>query len=674
MNETERDLRELFESKAREAGAAPTVVPEVLRRGRRRQVGTVAVGAFTALAVTVAAVVGLQAFTRGDTESVPGGPQGNPSFTATIQNFSVTVPQGWTLIDQVPLAMTMAVSTSSSFSCVGRPVEAGSRQQADPTTTTDCANTDVQTPQTPEPIPLGGLPMLTLSNQDPGLGGVACNAGGTPRAGSATLYIGLDYGANRGPGWESAYPVERGPLTNVLDGDVPTDQMPCGPGGYARFQASGQPFIAWAGFGSGVSDADRQAIVDAFDGMQVSDAELTPPSSDVPGYVLAGGTVAGGDTPWTLEVSPTDTNVDMHYSEAGGESAGGVGDFTVPSVPIESGSAQGIVFGAITFEADRVELRPADGSQPVPGSILRLPESLDAPFNAFVAPSSAAGKIVAVGSHGDLGSASVEPKSPEPTLEDRRVQADLRNAFVAAKTYWADGSTYEGFDPETALSIEPSLAYDTDAQAVPGEVSIPDVGPDHIVLVEATATGTALCIAEQTEGHTTYGALDAQTAAQCVHGEVAWGQDVHPTMTPAPADTPPTATLPSTTVDLEGFAVPTTLTVSNDGSCLDIELAAGSSGSGLCAPIHDPLDPYATIVEIGGVRVLVGYAPSSRTDRVTMVAENGSRTDAPILYTLRAASELQIFAFPVDATEGMVRITDANDAQLTSPLPVQLEP
>ena len=37
MNDTERDLRELFETKAREAGAAPRVTPEVLRRGRRRQ-------------------------------------------------------------------------------------------------------------------------------------------------------------------------------------------------------------------------------------------------------------------------------------------------------------------------------------------------------------------------------------------------------------------------------------------------------------------------------------------------------------------------------------------------------------------------------------------------------------------------------------------------------------
>jgi hypothetical protein len=243
---------------------------------------------------------------------------------------------------------------------------------------------------------------------------VACNAGGAPPAGSATLYIGLDYGAARGSGWESDYPVQRRPLTNVLDGDVPSDQMPCGAGGYSRFQAGGQPFIAWAGFGSGVTDADRQAIVDIFNGMQVSDAELSAPSSDVPGYVIAGGTVGSGDTAWTIEVSPTDTNVDMHYSEAGSGRAGGVADFTVPVVPIEVGAEGGIVFGAVTFEADRVEVRPADGSEPVPGSILRLPESLNAPFNAFVVPNGGAGKIVAGGPQGDLGSAPFGARSPEP--------------------------------------------------------------------------------------------------------------------------------------------------------------------------------------------------------------------------------------------------------------------
>ncbi len=275
MNDTERDLRELFESKARDAGSAPPVTREVLRRGRRRQVGTVVVAGVTALAVAAVAVVSLQALHRADT-SVPGGSTGNPAFTATIQNFTLTVPKGWTLIDQWPLGSLMAVDqTSTKFSCVGTPVEAGSGKNASSgSSSSDCTDQQTQTPEPPT-IPQGGLPMLTLSNDDPGLGGSVCNAGGSLPASSATLYIGLDYEALRIPGvqFESEYPVDRPPLTNVLEGDVPIDQMPCGPGGYSRFQAGGVPYVAWAGFGSDVTDADQQAIVDAFNGMQVGDGD-----------------------------------------------------------------------------------------------------------------------------------------------------------------------------------------------------------------------------------------------------------------------------------------------------------------------------------------------------------------------------------------------------------------
>src|SRR5436190_18198555 len=119
MNDTERDLRELFESKARDAGTAPPVTREVLRRGRRRQIGTVVVAGVTALAVAAVAVVSLQALHGSDT-SVPGGSTGNPAFTATIQNFTLAVPEGWTLIDQWPLGSLMAVDqTSTKFSCQG---------------------------------------------------------------------------------------------------------------------------------------------------------------------------------------------------------------------------------------------------------------------------------------------------------------------------------------------------------------------------------------------------------------------------------------------------------------------------------------------------------------------------------------------------------------------------
>jgi hypothetical protein len=670
MNDTERDLRELFEAKARDAGGAPPVTREVLRRGRRRQIGTVAVAGITALAVAAVAVVSLQALHRADT-SVPGGSNGNPAFTATIQNFTLTVPKGWTLIDQWPLGSSMAVSSSGSgsFSCTGAPVEAGSGKNASSgSSTADCPDQQTQTSEPPT-IPLGGLPMLTLSNDDPGLGGSVCNAGASLPATSATLYIGLDYGATRTAGWEKDYPVDRQPLINVLEGDLPSEQMPCGPGGYSWFQAAGVPYVAWAGFGSDVTDADRRAIVDRFNGMQVSDAEITPPTTDVPGYVLTGGTNSAGKA-WNVEAYPNGTAVDMAYTEEGG-SWGGAGDFSPSGEPILLASGHGIVFGSITFDADRVELRPADGSDPIQGSILRFPDSLGASFNAFFVRSGVSGEVVAMGPEGDLGSTATTVVGPEPapTVED--VQSDLRNAYVAAKTYYTDGNTFYGFDPQVARSFGTSLRFNEATQATAGEVSIRDVGADHILFAEATASGDVLCIAETTAGRTTYGTVDAQRFEECVGGEAAWGQT-----TASSAAEPPS----TSTVDLQAFPSPTTLSVNGaDGSCLSIEVTTGSSGSAgaVCPPPSDR-DTFATIMRVGesngsGLLVLVGWTAEKGAGQVSLEVTDGTRTPAPILYTLQAALDRRYFAFPVDTTTGTLLVEDVDGKHLLARITVKVQ-
>jgi hypothetical protein len=418
-----------------------------------------------------------------------------------------------------------------------------------------------------------------------------------------------------------------------------------------------------------VSETDRHTIVEAFNGMQVSDTEISGPADETPGYVLAGGTRDAGPS-WSIEVRPTAANVDMGYREPDGRSSG-VADFTVPDVPIEIGGANGVIFGAVTFDAERVELRPTDGSAPIPGSILQLPDSLGAPFDAFVLPNAVPGEVVAVGPNGDLGSTSVGGFQPgEPSLADRRAQSDLRNAYVAAKTYYTDGNSFEGFTPAVASSIEPSLDWQADL-TTPGKVSIREVGADHILLVTATPVNDAFCIAEQPDGTTTYGAIDAQNVAECVGGEVAWGQDAQPTETPTAV---PDAT---STVDLEGFPAPTTLTVNgSDGSCLSIEIATESTSSAVCPPVSDPKDSFATILRSGasngsGVLVLVGSTGARDADRVFLVAADGTRTQAPILYTLQAALTRQYFAFPVETATGTLHIEDVNGNPLTTPIRVE---
>lgn len=59
-------------------------------------------------------------------------------------------------------------------------------------------------------------------------------------------------------------------------------------------------------------------------------------------------------------------------------------------------------------------------------------------------------------------------------------------------------------------------------------MSIRDAEADRIVLAEATETGNIFCIAENSAGMTTYGAVDASTAAECTGGEAAWGLGAAP--------------------------------------------------------------------------------------------------------------------------------------------------
>ncbi|MEO8293423.1 MAG: hypothetical protein ABI635_09810 [Actinomycetota bacterium] len=685
MNQTERDLRELFEAKAREAGAAPRVTRAVLRRGRRRQAGTVAVAGITALAVAAVAIVSARALQGAGPDAVPGGTNPNPSFSATIQNFTLTVPEGWTLIDQWPLGANMAVAGTSGSSCVAEAVPAGDGQtaQAAPSPI-DCTTSTSQTSE-PATIPEGGLPMLTLSNDDPGLGGSVCNAGGSLPATSATLYIALDYGTTLTTDRARTVPAWPIPLGNVFEGDAPPEEMPCGPGGYSRFQAGGFPFIAWAGFGSEATDADRQAVIDAFNGMGVSDREIAPPATDLPGYVLTGGTI--GDTPWSLEAAPGNDGAQMSITHLGQATYDdSPATFTLDGEALQPaatvlGSTR-ISWGAVVPGAEGVEFRPEDGGDAIEGTLLRVPRSLAAPYDAFVVLHDAArqGRLVVIGPDGELGGADTVDVTQ--TAEDRQVQADLRNAYVAAKTYFTDTRTYEGFTPKVALSIEPSLGYNTAARAVPGEVSIRDLAVDHIVLAEATETGHVFCLAENSTGLTTYGAVDPLTAAGCTGGETAWGMDATasppvPVETSAATAAPPVAV--ESSVDLPGFGAPATLTVRRDpgSGCLTTAIELANTGVGTCVNGRvNPDTPFITMRSVGvgdTVAVVFGYVPAEAA-RVFLVSDDGRRFEAPTLYILDVEPRVRFFAFAVAVTSGRLHIQDGQGVELNPPLQLTAEP
>ena len=256
--------------------------------------------------------------------------------------------------------------------------------------------------------PRGGLPLLALSNEDPAPASRACTSGGSVPATSANLYVAIDYAVTATDGWERTVPAWPQPMQDVTEGELPTESMPCGPGGYARFQAGGTPFIAWAGFGSEVTEADREALLGAFDAMQVRDAGFTVPSSPLPGYVLTGGEIDG--VPWALEAMPGNDGPQMAIVQPGtavfddSPATFTLGDEPIQPVATLVGETR-ISWGAVAPEAERVEFRPAGGGEAIVATPLALPAPLASSFDAFVVLHDARspGRLVAVGGNGELG-------------------------------------------------------------------------------------------------------------------------------------------------------------------------------------------------------------------------------------------------------------------------------
>src|SRR5947209_15139946 len=102
--------------------------------------------------------------------------------------------------------------------------------------------------------------------------------------------------------------------------------------------------------------------------------------------------------------------------------------------------------------------------------------------------------------------------------QDKAAISNLRNAIAAAKTFFTDSDVYTGFTPAIALGIEPSLVWNNNAVATVNTVSIRDVTAGHLVLATQSASLVFFCIADDSSTGTTYGKLDAATAAACTGG------------------------------------------------------------------------------------------------------------------------------------------------------------
>jgi type IV pilus assembly protein PilA len=98
--------------------------------------------------------------------------------------------------------------------------------------------------------------------------------------------------------------------------------------------------------------------------------------------------------------------------------------------------------------------------------------------------------------------------------QDRAAQAELRDGLTAAKAYYTDDETYDGFDDATAETIEPSLNW------AGGEPDIETAAGDTVRLTEASESDTVFCIGD-VDGETVYGSgADAAAAvAACTADE-----------------------------------------------------------------------------------------------------------------------------------------------------------
>jgi hypothetical protein len=391
MNDVEQELRELFDERARDARTAPMPPAALLRRGRRRQIGTAAIGAVTALLVVVASVAVLRTVGSGAT-TTPVASNDLGERTATIQNFTLTAPAGWTMIDWWPISDYLAVTaTGSGSTTVPAPsASVAGSNAAVPTTAPTATSSDASNPSLADVVPV-----LEVSTFDPGLDATLwCGSGGQIGAGDALLYVAVDAAAMRsGDPLPPPWPVP-------LQGSDTASGGPCGPGSYSRFSLGGVPYFAFARFGSDVTGDVHQQLLDVFDGMQAQDAPLPHPAGMTPGYVVASGNLDGDawrlelgsfpPAPFTNDGTPSVGATSLVWASiiSGSEDLRGtvpLGASPMPPTPATTArlggavmvpiGSQGLVVGSVLPDAASVQYVVPDGTR-TDADLVRLPDDL----------------------------------------------------------------------------------------------------------------------------------------------------------------------------------------------------------------------------------------------------------------------------------------------------------
>lgn len=414
MNDLERDIRDVLDEEVRSA-PTPHERTGALRKTRRRQGAVIFGGALVAVALVAGSFAGLRLIDRADDPTF--GDQ--PILTTSINGITMSHPEGWYVVD---------------------PDEAG-------------LNGSEPSPDLPKLI-------LAVAPFDPGeLFACPGMTQGTPH--QFLMTIQEEPRALNGPA-SAPWPVELEPL------EVGAAESGCYPDwGFLRaaWTAAGRTFEARAGFAPDVSDADRDALFDAFASLTF-DAGTGGETS----FVLASGTTAG--EAWELIAGAgllpaLGESVGLELMLNAESVSAGIGGLQ-PSNPTISmaqqqlgtgDQAQRVVFGAVPAEAVRLGLEVSGGDPvavPAP-EILDVPDEMDRRLNAFVftlrldqtavvTAYDESNAEIATGTVGpDGGGAHPTPVPEEGQLEDGRHFGFIRAVHPNERTvefdlaYWLSG-------------------------------------------------------------------------------------------------------------------------------------------------------------------------------------------------------------------------------------------
>jgi hypothetical protein len=406
MNDLERELRNALDREAGDA-PAPRDAGAAIRRTRRRQVGMIAGSVIAAAALIAIAVVGFGALNDGSGEIVPA------STTEEMNGITITFPDGWTLIDP------------------------------------DAAGLNGSDPGDPHPMPQLPRLVLALAPLDPGelFGGPGMAEGVSH---TFLMTIQEEPRALTGDG-ARPWPVELDPL------DVGTEESACYPGWeflHAGWSAEGRTFEARVGLAPDMSDADRDALFEAFATMTFSPGKSGPAAA-----VLETGEI-GGET-WQLIASSDDSGLSLSVET--GDMGSGIHGFAPDSTELQFAEivvgggpgARTLVFGAVPPGTAAIDCPRATAVR-----TFDVPDEIDDRFEAFIVvldvglkvelnAVDADGNVIASGRTGRRGApdepVETPPQPADAELEDGRHFGYVRAVDVDAGTivfdlaYWLSG-------------------------------------------------------------------------------------------------------------------------------------------------------------------------------------------------------------------------------------------